>query len=54
MIFTEGEQYPPGPQSESTEQLPATSQTFALLSVDELRQRHGVFDPQFESVKHSS
>jgi hypothetical protein len=30
------------------------SQTFALLSVDELRQRHGVLAPQFESVKHSS
>jgi hypothetical protein len=26
----------------------------ALLSVDELRQRQGVSDPQFESVKHSS
>jgi hypothetical protein len=34
--------------------LPPTSQLFALLSADELRHRHGVFDPQFESVKHSS
>ena len=32
----EGEQYPPLPQSESTAQLPPTSQTFALLSVGEL------------------
>jgi hypothetical protein len=27
---------------------------FALLSEGEVRQRHGVFDGQFESVKHSS
>ena len=30
------------------------SHIFALLSVDELRQRQGVLAPQFESVKHSS
>ena len=50
----EGEQYPPGPQSESTAQLPPMSHIFALLSVDEPRQRHGVLVPQSESVEHSS
>jgi len=50
----DGEQYPPGPQSESTAQLPPTSHAFALLSADELRQRQGVRDPQFESVKRAT
>jgi hypothetical protein len=53
-VSNEGEQYPHGPQSESTAQLPPTLQMFALLSVDELRQIQGVFAPQFESVEHSS
>jgi hypothetical protein len=34
--------------------LPPRSQTFALLSDDELRQRQAAFDPQFESVVQSS
>jgi len=50
----EGEQYPPGPQSESTAQLPPCRQTFAPQSADELRQMHGVFDGQSESEKQSS
>jgi hypothetical protein len=53
-IVAEGEQYPPEPQSESTAQLPPTSHTFATLSVDNVRQTQGIFDPHCESVKHSS
>ena len=52
--FIDGEQYPHGPQSESTAQLPPVSQTLALLSVDELRHMHGVFAAQPESLEHSS
>ena len=35
-------------------QLPPDTQTFAVSSEGELRQRHGVLDGQFESVKHWS
>lgn len=52
--FREGEQYPHGPQSESTAQLPPASQILALLTVDELRQIQGVLTPQSESAEHSS
>src|SRR5450432_1814931 len=53
-LSSEGEQKPSRPQSESTAQLPPGAQTFALLSVDELRQTHGVRDGQSASLEQSS
>ncbi len=43
-----------GHKSESKAQLPPGSQTFGLLSCDELRQMHSVFGPHAKLVKHSS
>jgi hypothetical protein len=54
LCWKDGEHEPPGPQSESTTQLPPRTQMFALLSADELRQRQVASGPQSESVKHSS
>jgi hypothetical protein len=50
----DGEQKPPGPQSESMAQWLPAKQIFAAVSDDEERQSHGVAGGQSESLKHWS
>ena len=49
-----GEQYPPGPQSESRTQLLPVTHQLLEKSEDEVRQSHGTPLPQSESAKQWS
>jgi hypothetical protein len=51
---TLGEQYPQGPHSVSTWQLPPSVHVFAEESEADERQEHAPASPQSESEKHSS
>jgi hypothetical protein len=54
MLFNDGEQYPPGPQSESTRQLPGT-QVLPLTPVSAVPwQAHACPAPQSVSCWHAS